>query len=170
MSANTEATPGIHIDPYERLWMIVSIVMLVVFAGAVTVAGFFMGIQLPSPESQVDPAVVTAPGGQFSDDNVGLYEIAPGEYEAYVRGQVWAWVPAEITVPAGSRVTFYITSRDVVHGYKIIDTNVNIMVLPGQISKISMTLDEPGEYQVICNEYCGTGHAIMAGKIIVTEP
>lgn len=170
MSTNFEETPGMHIDPYERLWIIASIVMLVVFAGAVTVAGFFMGIQLPSPEAKVDPAVVTAPDGPFGDENVGLYEIAPGEYEAYLRGQTWAWAPREITVPAGSRVTFYITSRDVIHGYKVIDTNINIMVLPGQISKVSMSFDEPGEYQIICNEYCGTGHAIMAGKVIVTEP
>ncbi len=34
------------IDPYERGWMILSVGLLVVFLGTVTVAGFFMGFQV----------------------------------------------------------------------------------------------------------------------------
>ena len=73
----------------------------------------------------------------------------------------------EITVPAGSRVTFELTSRDVVHGFKIDDTPINVMVVPGQISKVTTTFDEPGEYLIVCHEYCGGGHHAMFGKVIV---
>ena len=46
---------SMHIDPYERTWMIVSAILLVGFLTAISVAGFAMGIQLPNPERRVDP-------------------------------------------------------------------------------------------------------------------
>ena len=160
---------SMHIDPYERTWMIVSVVMLVVFFTAVSVAGFAMGIQLPNPEQRVDPqTVATDPNSPWHTDNLGLRELSPGKYEVYILAQVWRFDPNEITVPAGSTVTFYVTSRDLQHGFKIQDTNVNMMVIPGQVSKLTATFDKPGEYNFICHEYCGTGHAIMFGKVVVT--
>ena len=29
------------------------------------------------------------------------------------------------------------------------------------------TFETPGEYLVVCNEYCGLGHHLMQGKVIV---
>jgi cytochrome c oxidase subunit 2 len=48
-------------------------------------------------------------------------------------------------------------------------TNINLMALPGQVSKTSARFDAPGEYRFFCHEYCGLGHQIMWGKVIV-EP
>jgi cytochrome c oxidase subunit 2 len=79
-------------------------------------------------------------------------------------------------IPAGSQVTFYATSMDVQHGFKITETNINMMVLPGQVSTLTTRFDKPGTYNVICHEYCGagatgsivgTGHHTMYGQIIV---
>jgi cytochrome c oxidase subunit 2 len=100
----------------------------------------------------------------------GLREIAPGKYEAYVLAQIWLFTPNEIRVPAGSEVTFYVTSKDVQHGFKISNTNINMMVLPGQVSKLTAHFDKPGTYNIICHEYCGVGHHTMFGQIIVEEP
>ena len=49
------STKQMHIDPYERNWMIFSAILLVLFATAVSVAAFGMGIQVPAPETRVDP-------------------------------------------------------------------------------------------------------------------
>jgi cytochrome c oxidase subunit 2 len=32
-----------------------------------------------------------------------------------------------------------------------------------------MTPHEEGEYTILCNEFCGLGHHVMVGRIIVTE-
>jgi len=80
----------------------------------------------------------------------------------------WEYLPKEISVPAGSKVTFYVTSSDVQHGFKIQDTNANFMVLPGQVSKLTITFDTPGTYNFICTEFCGAGHGIMYGAVVVT--
>ncbi len=158
--------PSMHIDPYERNWIIISIALLVGFAVVIGVAGFAFGIQVPSPEQRVDPRTV-AEEGPWADP--GLRELAPGKYEAYILAQTWTYLPREMTVPVGSEVTFYITSKDVQHGFKLQDTNLNVQVVPGQVSKLTITFDKPGEYDYICTEYCGAAHAAMFGTLYV-EP
>src|SRR5699024_3136368 len=51
----------------------------------------------------------------------------------------------------------------------VVDTNINAMVLPGHVQKISHTFNDPGEYLGICNEYCGAGHQMMAMTITVKK-
>ena len=81
--------------------------------------------------------------------------------------QQYLFTPREIRVPVGSTVNFYITSVDVQHGFKLQDTNVNMQIVPGQVSKLTAEFDEPGEYPYICHEYCGIAHAAMFGSLIV---
>lgn len=155
----------IHIDPYERGWIIAAIALLVFFALAVMVAGTALGIQLPAPEARVDPNTVDQTG-PFA--NPGLRELAPGKYEAYILAQIWLFNPRDISVPEGSEVTFYVTSKDVQHGFKLEGTNVNMMVIPGQVSTLTYTANKPGTYNWVCHEYCGLGHAAMFGTLTVT--
>ena len=164
------STEKIHIDSYERNWMIISFVLLVLFATAVSVAAFGMGIQVPAPEQRVDPRTVASdPNSPWA--NPGLREVSPGVYDAYILARAipnWEYLPKELTIPVGSSVTFYVTSPDVQHGFKIQNTNANFMVLPGQVSKLTITFNEAGTYNFICTEFCGSGHGVMYGAVIVT--
>src|SRR6266850_1701323 len=81
--------------------------------------------------------------------------------------QIWSFAPNEIRVPAGSTVHFWATSKDLVHGLLVPRHNVNVMLLPGQISHAQARFNTPGEYPIICHEYCGVAHHTMAGKVIV---
>jgi cytochrome c oxidase subunit 2 len=161
----------IHIDPKEKLIIAASSALLIVFAVVVGLSAFAYGVQLPSPEQRVDPQTVITPGvSRFGDPlDERVRELAPGRYEAYIVSRAWSFSPNRIEVPAGSTVTFYLTSIDVQHGFQIERTNINMMVLPGQISKLTATFDTPGTYNFICHEYCGVGHHTMYGQIIV-EP
>jgi cytochrome c oxidase subunit 2 len=155
-------------DPWERNWMLLSASMLVVFLITVSIAGFAMGIQLTGEDAEVDPTTVLD-AAPWSDP--GLREIVPGEeYQAYVVAQTWSYVPAVLEVPAGAEVTIFVTSPDLQHGFLLNNTNLNMMVLPGQVSKLTYTFDEVGDYPYICHEYCGTGHANMAGVVRVVDP
>ena len=62
-----------HIDPYEKNWMRLTMVLLVVFATAVTIAGFALGFQVPSPEERVNPNTVA----------IGVYSIQPSITRAF---------------------------------------------------------------------------------------
>lgn len=153
-------------ERYERAFLSLSAVMLVLFLGALAYAALHLGIHLPGRAGQIDPKQVrsTAPF-----DEPGIRQVAPGEYEVVMVAQAWAYTPSEIEIPAGSRVTFLITSMDVVHGFDLEGTRVNVMILPGQITRTTYTFEEPGTHYMICHEYCGVGHHTMYGTIRVTE-
>lgn len=156
---------GLGVDPYERNWMRLSALILLGFFGVVILSGFVLGLQVNGADGRVDPRTVaeTAPWNE-----PGLRQISEGVYEVHVLASAWRFEPREIEVPVGSKVTIYVTSTDLQHGFKITDTNVNMMVVPGQVSKIEYTFDRVGVFPYICHEYCGTGHAGMWGQVIVT--
>ena len=161
-AASGKLTMGI--DPYERNWIRLSIVLLVAFFVTVSVAGFAMGFQVTGVDSEVDPTTVLD-GEPWSEP--GLRQVSDGRYEAYVVAQTWAFVPQELEIPVGSTVDIFVTSPDLQHGFKITDTNVNMQVVPGQVSKLTYTFDEVGDFPYICTEYCGQGHAAMWGTVKV---
>jgi cytochrome c oxidase subunit 2 len=55
----------------------------------------------------------------------------------------------------------------VLHGLHVAGTRINIMLIPGQIARAEYTFERPGEYLLICHEYCGLGHHTMGGKVVV---
>lgn len=154
------------IDPYERNWIGFSIGLLVVFAAAITVAGFALGFQLPGDEARVDPNTVLREG-PFATP--GVRQITETEFEAYVVARQFLFDPSSITLPAGATVDIFVTSPDVQHGFKITDTNINMQVVPGQVSRLSYTFEREGEYPIICHEFCGIGHAAMFGTVRVVS-
>ncbi|MBV8197010.1 MAG: cytochrome c oxidase subunit II [Candidatus Eremiobacteraeota bacterium] len=153
-----------HIHRYERWWMTFGIAMLVVFLGLIAFAAFADNINPPSGLGQIDPTkVATTP----PFDKPGLRKLANGSYEAYYVAQVFDFTPPFLTVPVGSTVTFYVTSSDVVHGFFIPSTAINMMAVPGWVNQQSHRFTKAGEYLVICHEYCGIGHQNMFAKIEV---
>jgi cytochrome c oxidase subunit II len=149
---------------FELAWILPSVAIPIAILVAVVLTAFAVGIRVPGVAGRIDPQAiaVTAPF-----DEPGVRELAPGRYEVAVIAQVFMFTPGEIRVPAGSEVTFELTSRDVIHGFKIERTPINVMVVPGQISRVTTTFDTPGEYLIVCHEYCGGGHHVMFGKVIV---
>lgn len=149
---------------FEFAWILPSVAIPVSVITAVIITAFAVGIRVPTIAGRIEPKAIdqTAP---FNEP--GLKELAPGKYEATYIAQTWMFTPQQIEIPVGSEVTFVVTSRDVIHGFKIVGTPVNMMVVPGQISKITTVFRRPGEYLLVCHEYCGTGHHVMAAKVIV---
>lgn len=149
---------------YELAWILPSIAIPVGMLAALAVTAFGAGIHLPSMAGRVDPRRVaeTAPF-----DVPGVVQIGPGIYEVRMTSQIWSFTPNEIRVPTGATVTFVATSRDVVHGLFIPKAHVNAMLLPGQVTRVTTRFDTPGEYTMMCHEYCGIAHHAMAGRVIV---
>jgi cytochrome c oxidase subunit 2 len=151
---------------YELAWILPSVALPVGMLAALLVTAFGVGVHLPGDAGRADPATL-AQTPPF--DKPGLVALGPGRYEVHLVGQIWSFAPSEIRVPAGSTVTFVATSRDVVHGLIIPHTNVNVMLLPGQVARVTARFDRPGEYPFLCHEYCGIAHHTMWGKVVV-EP
>lgn len=138
--------------------------MLALFIAIIGVAAIGEGFVPPSNVQTIDPAKV-AQTPPF--DHPGLRKVGDHAYEAYYVAHIFSYDPATITVPVGSRVTFYVTSTDVEHGFSIPATGVNTMVTPGWVSSVSHTFKDAGTFLLVCNEYCGAGHQTMAAKVVV---
>ena len=91
-------------------------------------------------------------------------------YQVYAVAQMWQFQPSEIYIPVGSEVDFFLTSKDVVHGFNIYEKNVNLMAVYGNINKTTVKFDKPGVYKITCHEYCGAGHQSMQAQVIVNYP
>lgn len=149
---------------YERIWMIAAAAAIVIFLGTIAVGTLAQGLRPPSHVETIDPkSVWTDP--RFA--NRGVEETSDGTVRVTGIAMMFAFQPGEIRVPAGKKVTFRLTSADVVHGFEIVGTNANAMVVPGYVTQFSTVFDRPGEYLIVCNEYCGLGHHMMMGKLIV---
>nr|WP_176791793.1 cytochrome c oxidase subunit II [Thalassobacillus cyri] len=156
-----------HMPKYEKIWMAVGTGSLILFLIVLGIMAGTMGLNPPDGmETTVEPENVEA-SAPF--DQPGLKQIGPNEYEAVILSYIFGYKPNQITVPEGSTVHFKITSKDVVHGFFVPGTTTNLMAVPGHVAEYTQTFDEAGEYLFVCHEYCGSGHHLMYGNIIVEE-
>ncbi|UCF18209.1 MAG: cytochrome c oxidase subunit II [Gemmatimonadota bacterium] len=155
-----------NVDFYEKIWMWAAAGIIIVFL--VSIGATFVGqaIQPPSHVEMIDPDNVRT-DAEFGQPGVTIHE--DGSATVVVQAFMFAFLPNEIRVPRGRPVTFRLTSPDVIHGFQIVQTNGNTMVVPGYVSQFTTTFSRAGEYLVVCNEYCGLGHHVMSAKLIVEE-
>ena len=153
-----------EIHGFEKIWSLVAIVLILAFIATVTYGAVGAGITMVNDDGgTIDPDSLE--DTEFSDP--GVRQVGEDEYEVYVVARQFQFQPDPIEVPADSTVTVYVTSPDVVHGFELVGTNVNLMVIPGQVAKATVEFDDPGSYGVVCHEYCGSGHHEMATTVEV---
>lgn len=75
--------------------------------------------------------------------------------------------PPVIRIKQGERVRLVVESEDVIHGFGILEWNINRQVLPGEPMVIDLRPEKAGEFQIVCTVFCGTGHAYHKGMIVV---
>lgn len=133
----------------------------------------FKGKQNSTGDSyRVTPAAFAARVEQFVKTNkvgevngVPIAEPSPGG-DAYLQAQMWRWYPA-LKLRANQTYRLHISSTDLQHGFSLQPMNMNFQVLPGYDHVLTITPTMKGDYAIVCNEFCGIGHHLMTGKIIV---
>ncbi|MCO5259780.1 MAG: hypothetical protein M9916_06520 [Crocinitomicaceae bacterium] len=115
-----------------------------------------------SKTSDVDEEVVTVVGFQWGWRMVnGASKDAPKD----MMGE------SEITIPAGKTIKFDVTSIDVNHNFAIYDKSGNCVTqsqaMPGYHNNLRYKFQKPGNYKILCLEYCGVPHAFMVGEVHV---
>jgi len=134
----------------------------------------FRGGQNPSGiRSRVEIADYRARTQQFIADyqvrtENGMPVVAPPPgSDVYLLGSMWQWTPI-LELEQGVEYTLHLSSVDVNHGFNLYPFNVNFQVVPGYDYGLRVTPSEAGDYRIVCNEFCGVGHHLMVGKVIVT--
>jgi cytochrome c oxidase subunit 2 len=95
----------------------------------------------------------------------------PNKQVVRVTGVQFAWAIDPPSVDAGTPVEFVIGSRDVNHGFGLYDPSgtllTQVQVVPGSTQKLVWTFAEPGDYKILCLEFCGAKHHEMIGELEV---
>ena len=157
---------------WERRWLNIAGLLLVMFVILIAYSLATEGAHIAqrsgrtTPDKLTNLALFANPGVELTDFGAGR----KAEARVTVVAQAWNFNPAEIVLPAGAVTTFYLTSRDVLHGFQVEGTDINVELIPGEISTLSYTFNEPGVYRTTCNEYCGFGHQNMMGVVRVLAP
>jgi cytochrome c oxidase subunit 2 len=161
----------VDIHRYEKLWTGASLLLIVGFIATVTYGAVAIGVTMVDDSGGTIDADSLGDHPEFGDPGVrATMEDGERTADAWVVSRQFLYEPgtaSPITVPVDTPVTFHVTSADVIHGFSLVGTNVNTMVIPGQVAEITVEFSETGEYGLVCHEYCGAGHHDMAGVVDV---
>jgi len=152
----------------ERRWATVAVAIVVIMVVMAVIGGVHQAVMPQSRVETADPRRLHL-GGEFIESNLGSAVERDGSVTVRAIGQQYSFTPDCILVPTGTAVTFRMTSADVVHGFLITDTNINLMLVPGYISTITAHFDAPGDRHMPCHEFCGVGHEGMWGRIKIVD-
>ncbi len=154
-----------NIHNYEKIWLVAAMILIVGFIATIAYGSVALGITMVG-----DQQPTIAPDDISDDERFGdprVEQVGENEYEVYAIARTFNFQPDPIEIPAESTVTFYVTSPDVIHSFSVVGTNINTMVIPGEIAELTAEFNETGEYGIICNEYCGANHHDMEGSLNV---
>lgn len=140
-------------EPIQKKWYryrtIYFIVLLVVFGTATYFTLQDLPFERPVYGQEENPVIVDVEAVQFG------------------------WKMSQTKFKVGEPIEFEITSTDVNHGFGIYDKDMNLLAqtqaMPDYTNTVYYTFSEPGTYQILCMEYCGLGHHLMIGEIVVTN-
>ncbi len=153
-----------QIAKWERRWIAGSALMTLTFV-------FFIAYSLATEGAHIAQSAARGTPEQLLAQSIftepGVRATGPNQYDVSIVGQAFVWQPETVRVPVDAEITFYLTARDVIHGWQVENTNLNVEVIPGEVSRLRTTFSRPGRYRVTCNEYCGIGHQNMIGWIEV---
>ena len=76
---------------------------------------------------------------------------------------------ADLHLEINQPVKIELRSLDVLHNFYIPQFRAKMDTLPGIITFYWFTPEKTGEYEILCAEYCGTGHYAMRGNVLVDD-
>lgn len=190
MAASTEVVPSqstLHtpppvwwgrLGPDERVWLTIAFVWCLVMFTAMVVWQSVGDQRIPVESYKVDEKVFLEEVRAFIDEHqvgtdgpIPVVEPEPGG-DAYIHAAQFQWSPV-LKLQEGETYRLLISSTDVQHGLSMQGLNgelsYNFQVLPGYLYVIKLTAQESGTFNIVCNEFCGSGHHLMTGRMVVED-
>ena len=107
-------------------------------------------------EAGNQPLEIKAVGQQFT------WKFVYSDYDDFTSG--------ELVLPVGQETRFTTTSVDVIHSFWVPNFGQKMDAVPGIETTILVTPTRTGDFEVVCAELCGFGHATMRAKArVVTQ-
>jgi cytochrome c oxidase subunit 2 len=165
---NTGPTPrilGSH--KLELLWTVIPLLIFLVMFGW---GAWVYNMALHAPDDAPELYIVGKqwmwkvqyPGGQRV-----ILAANNHDYEKEIGGQ--GYFEGVMVLPINRPVRIVTTSEDVIHDFGVPAFRQKLDVIPGRYTSTWYQPNKLGEYHVFCDQYCGTNHSLMIGKILVVE-
>jgi cytochrome c oxidase subunit 2 len=75
----------------------------------------------------------------------------------------------ELHLPLDRPVKLLLRSKDVLHDFTVPEFRVKMDLVPGMITYMWLTPTRTGQFEILCEELCGTGHFAMRGRVVVDD-
>jgi len=75
----------------------------------------------------------------------------------------------EVHLPVDRPVKLLLRSIDVLHSFYVPEFRAKMDLVPGLVSSVWFTPTRTGQFELLCAELCGVGHALMRGQVVVDE-
>jgi cytochrome c oxidase subunit 2 len=73
----------------------------------------------------------------------------------------------DLHLPIGKPVKVLLRSIDVLHDFYVPEFRAKMDMIPGSVTYFWFTPTRTGSFDVLCAELCGSGHAMMRGRVVV---
>jgi len=98
-------------------------------------------------------------------DNANIFGVDPND----PHGKDDVVSVSEMHAVVDKPVIVYVSSKDVIHSFKIIAMRVTQDAIPGMRVPLHFTPTTPGKYQINCAQLCGNAHSAMSAGTLVVE-
>jgi cytochrome c oxidase subunit II len=158
----------------EKMWVGIAFAWCMVLF-AMMPLWHWKGGQNPSGiRRKVEPAAFMERTQEFikqykvgEDRGMPIVAPPPGS-DIYLIGMAFQWMPI-LKLQKGAEYILHLSALDVNHGFSLFPVNVNFQVVPGYDYGLRITPNTSGDFRIICNEFCGIGHHLMVGRVIVED-
>jgi cytochrome c oxidase subunit 2 len=155
-----------HAAETRWAWLVGAIIAFLV--GMVVYMSLHWAAMPPVRTETIDPGTLHL-SGEFVEANLGSVQEGDGSVTVRVLANQYSFTPSCVLVPANTPLRIRGTAADVVHGFSVSQSNVNLMLIPGYISNFRTRFEKTGEFVMPCHEYCGVGHAAMWARVRVVD-
>lgn len=152
----------------ESRWALLVGAIIVFLIGMIVYMSVHWAAMPPVRTETIDPGTLHI-SGEFIESNLGSIAEPDGSVTVRVLANQYSFTPSCLLVPTGTPVHIRGTAADVVHGFSITQSNVNVMLVPGYISNFRTKFEKTGEHAMPCHEYCGVGHAAMWARVKIID-
>src|SRR5258706_15517872 len=104
-------------------------------------------------------------GSAVAQDMAGAAD--PSAWVIKVVANRFVFTPSEFVLKKGQPVVFELTTQDFGHGFKIPDLDFRADFVPDMVNIVRLTPQKSGTFEFLCDNFCGSGHAEVDGKIVV---
>lgn len=73
----------------------------------------------------------------------------------------------DLHVPVNRQIEFRMHALDVIHSFWVPEWRMKQDNVPGVTTKVLVTPDRKGNFQLVCTELCGAGHGVMRAPVVV---